>query len=236
MLTFYSGNFTSSWRKTSVTGKHVGRFLLLCCFSFFLADDLNSQQPKSKQQSKAAVIVLPRHDLYANTAQKILPLPISDGRLVVIAGAKVYMLGASGAVTWSAVLDNHVYGVAHRPSSNEIGVIGDDLAFFRLDLTTGKEIWHATVNGRASFADIKPFRNGYLIVVDLTGYRVWPGGFGPPKSDQLRYYGASDEDYWSTDFPVGAHLSVAGDKIYAVKFGKKDVTLQEIKIPSPMSN
>ncbi len=53
-------------------------------------------------------------------------------------------------------------------TTNEIGVIGCDLFFVRLDATTGKEKWRTQVNGASEYTQIAPYAAGFLFVITRT--------------------------------------------------------------------
>jgi hypothetical protein len=143
------------------------------------------------------------------------------------------MVTVTGDVAWRYSTEVPlIVQPAYRADRNEIAVVGLDLTFQRLSAATGELLWRSRKVGRSSFGDVKPYANGYLVVVDEGMYRedARPGEPIPP--DSLEYYGETDRDSWRVDFPVGARLTVAGNVIYAVSYGRNSVTLQEIAPPT----
>jgi hypothetical protein len=119
-------------------------------------------------------------------------------------------------------------------AQNEIALVGIDLLFVRLDAATGELKWKADTLGRAGFTDIAAYGNGYLVHVDMSGYRENEKGLGrkKPTPDQLYYWGESEKDGWSIDFPIGADLLVDGKVIYAVRHIRGEVRLRVMHPPA----
>ncbi|MCU1309666.1 MAG: PQQ-like domain [Candidatus Angelobacter sp.] len=185
--------------------------------------------PARKQHSNSKNrIVFAGESIVSPKISRIAPVSLPDGRMAVVAGDTIYMAGVDGKILWSYSLRAPITAKpALRLDQNEIAVIGYDLTFVRLDASTGKLVWKADMNGRAVFSNIQPYGQGYLVVLDMSGYRDNLLHY----NDQVEFWGDKDDDSWSLDFPIGASLTVVGDKIYAVQYEKKAVALTEIKPP-----
>jgi outer membrane protein assembly factor BamB len=196
--------------------------MLLRSFITILVVPLLSQAFQAETESP---LVLRSEPGWQTPAFDIDPLTFSDGRMLVTVQNKLYMISQDGQVAWTYSPNVPISAQpVFRPDRNEIGLVGLDLTFVRLDAATGKEIWRARANGRANFADLKPYRDGYVVLTDRAGYR---DSGNPELPDRLSYWGVAN-DTWSVDFPRGARLAVAGDRIYAIRFGD-DVVVQEIR-------
>jgi hypothetical protein len=168
--------------------------------------------------------------------EKIRPVALPDGRLLVSRFGAVYMLDASGKQLWKYVTDGETLTSepAYNAETNEIGIVGYDILFVRLDATTGEKKWRAATVGAASFINVAAYGKGFLIVVDMSGYREKDKESGYPhikgsNPDRLEYYGETDDDFWSADFPIGAQLLVNGKHIYAVRRTRDAVHLRELQ-------
>jgi outer membrane protein assembly factor BamB len=177
-------------------------------------------------------IVLERTTNNAFPSADIKPVVLADGRIVVGVGDTVYLLAPNGTVLWkyaTAAGETLTSEPAFNSAQNEIAVVGNDLLFVRLDARTGKLKWKAEAEGRGRFSRIVAYQNGYLVVVDMFGYRENSPADNQP--DRLEYWKDPEEQSWTTDFPVGAELVVDGSRIYSLSRGKDKVRLRELKIP-----
>ncbi len=179
-------------------------------------------------------VILKRTNDGGFPSSNIKPIVLPDGRIVVSVADTVYMLAPNGGVLWKYATAGETLTSepTYSPELNEIALVGNDLLFVRLDATTGKLKWRATTNGRAGFSSVTAYGEGYLVVVDMNGYRK----NGPDKSklrspDLLEYWESREGHFWKIDFPVGAELIVDGKRIYSLNRGKGKVRLRELQVP-----
>lgn len=155
---------------------------------------------------------------------RVAPQVLPDGRMLLGVSDTVYLVGADGTVTWKFVTKGleQALTLAAPPAfnlrTNEIGVIGCDLFFVRLDATTGTEKWRTHVNGSSEYRQIAPYGSGFLLVISSHG------------EDELQYWGDSEEEFRQTDFPSGATLIVSGEKIFAVRNLGSSVRVKELRL------
>jgi outer membrane protein assembly factor BamB len=175
-----------------------------------------SAQPQSNQSSRNG-IVLERTKDGGFPSTRIRPLVLTDGRMVVCVADSIYMLAPDGAVLWKYATQGETLTSepAFNAELNEIGVVGNDLLFVRLDATTGKLKWRATTAGRAGFSSVTAYANGYLVVVDMTGYRENSDKSKVRIQDQLEFWTDQKDRSWKVDFPTGAEVLVSGNRILA---------------------
>jgi hypothetical protein len=193
----------------------------------------------SQQQAKtgdSADLVFQRTQTDSLPEGKIRPIVLPDGRMVLTIGDTVYMVGADGKQLWKYANpygDTLTSEPAFNAERNEIGLVCQDAYFVRLDAATGNKIWDWAMNGSPFYRSVAPYGKGYLTVIGMEYYRENNLGFGAWKqTDQLRYYGDSQKDIWTIDFPINAELVVNGNKIYAVIHKKDEIQLQELHPPS----
>jgi hypothetical protein len=196
------------------------------------------QSPTAERQP--AGLVFPRSDAYNQGDDKIPPLVLPDGRILVSAIDTVYMLRADHTVLWKYSAGTALTAQpAFHSALNEIAIVAFDLVFHRIDAETGKFKCGADTNGGAVFSQVAAYGRGYLVVVSMEGYRekqrLMKDSFR--TLDQLDYWDDSISAHetgnvaWSVDFPIGAQLLVAGQELFAVNFSKSRVLLKPIRIP-----
>jgi len=161
---------------------------------------------------------------------ELRPLVLLDGRMLVGVADSVYMLDASGKQSWKYQEETLAAEPAFNAARNEIAVVMHDLLFVRLDAATGKVKWTAPSTGRGAFRGVSAYENGFLIVVDMSGYR---DGGSRQLPDRLEYWGDSDKDFWYIDFPQKAELLVDGTKFYALFRDQDEVRLKNLHAPGP---
>jgi len=88
--------------------------------------------------------------------------------------------------------------------------------------------------GGATFINVAAYGRGFLVVVDMTEYREKAKEFKDPRikgtdPDRLEYWGQTEDDEWTADFPIGAQLLVNGKHIYAVRRTRDLVHLRELQ-------
>jgi hypothetical protein len=146
--------------------------------------------------------------------ERLRPVALPDGRFLLSRFGTVYMLNSAGNQLWKYETNSENESLTSEPAynaeTNEVGVVGYDLLFVRLDATTGKEKWRATTVGGANFVNVAAYGRGFLVVVDMTHYRenskMEHSKYRDP--DRLEYYGETEDDEWIADFPIGARLLV----------------------------
>jgi len=154
--------------------------------------------------------------------ERIRPVGLPDGRVIVSRFGTVYMLDAAGKQLWKFETDGENVSLSSEPAynaeTNEVGVVGYDLLFVRLDATTGEVKWTAPTVGGAVFLKVVAYGRGFLVLVDMSSYRQKSkqehSKYRDP--DRLEYWGPTEDDEWIADFPIGAELLVNGKQIYAV--------------------
>jgi|SRR5579871_1592257 len=166
---------------------------------------------------------------YTIPIPRILPLALPDGRLLLTVGSLLKMAQPDGRIIWTYSADDIITAQpAFRPDRDELGIITSVLEFIRLDARTGRELTNDHVSGTGDrYTDVKPFGSGYLVLNDGTFARE---RFHDAKiPDELDYFSETGEKQ-RMPFPAGAKLLVDGDRLYAVTYGEKSVTLQRIVI------
>lgn len=216
---------------------HIMRTRLLV-IALFAAATLAPAQPKpTPERHFGPEVTFTPQKMDDFPDKKIRAIALPDGRILLSRFGTVYMLDASGKQLWKYQTDNENEQLTAEPAynaeTNEIGIVGSDILFARLDATTGEEKWRATTVGAAEFIHVAAYGKGFLIVVDMSGYREKEKEFGIQNSkgsepDQLEYYGETEDDFWSAEFPVGAQLLVNGQHIYAVRRTRIAMHLREL--------
>jgi hypothetical protein len=172
---------------------------------------------------------------------RIRPVALPDGRLLLSRFDTVYMLDASGKQLWKYETDSENESLTSEPAynaeTNEIGIVGTDLFFVRLNATTGEEKWRARTVGSATFINVAAYGRGFLVVADRTEYREKAKEFKAPHikgtdPDRLEYWGQTEDDGWIANFPIGAQLLVNGRHIYSFRRTRDVVHLRELQ-PAP---
>ncbi len=160
---------------------------------------------------------------------KLRPVVLPDGRMIVAVADTVYMVDANGKQLWKYKDDTLVSEPAFNSALNEVAVVMYDLWAVRLNATTGKVKWTPLKVGRGLFSSVSSYEKGFLVVVDMSGYRE--NSRDPSIPDRLEYWGESDKDFWYIDFPKNASLVVDGNKIYALHRKPDKVSLLELHPP-----
>lgn len=221
----------------------------------FAATELLPEDAFMKLVSLAAVVVLPGM-LFApkignsstgklsfeakcpqpGLCKPIAPTVLPNGNILLTVGDSVCMVDSKGKQLWIYATGESILAApAFNPRLNEVAVIGFDLYFARLDAVTGKLKWKADSVGRALFRQIESFSDGYLLVVDMQGYREKEKDFKVPAAqDRLEFWGPTRRASWSVSFPQGAKLLVIEKRIYAVFSSIDRMTLHEIVLPGPL--
>jgi len=147
--------------------------------------------------------------------------------MLVTSCNSLYMLDAKERVVWkwftsgAAITDQPVID-----STGTIYVIALDLIWVALDAATGELKWRKDSNGRATYSQIKPYRDDqYLVVINMEGYREAHSRLNEP--DQLVLC-KGQEEVWTKDFPANATLQVWGHRILAITSEKGRAQIVEI--------
>ena len=180
-------------------------------------------QSAEKSDSSGELVLRGKRTIWP--AHELRPLVLPDGRMVVSVADSVYVLDAGGKQLWKYEKGTLAAEPAFSAARNEIAVVMYDLVFVRLDATTGQVKWTAPSTGRGAFRAVSSYENGFLIVVDMSGYR---NSLSPKLPDRLEYWGDSDKDSWGIDFPQNAELLVDGETIYALSRGRGELRLKEL--------
>lgn len=170
------------------------------------------------------------NDSSSRDTEKLEPVVLPNGQMLIAVTDSVFMVGSDGIVLWrySTHSPNEVLTSepAYNATLNQVAVVGTDLLFVRLDATTGKVKWKADTVGRAVFTRVAAYEKGFLVVANMSGYRMSQDD--TPVSDTLEYWGESEGDSWSIDFPRRAELVVNGKRIYALKRNGKSSRLLQL--------
>lgn len=165
---------------------------------------------------------------------------IVGDRVLVAAGSTLYMLDDRQQVRWSFDARADINGFAYVPKSDTVYVIAMDLTYVAVDMKSGKQTWSLDAMGRATFADIQPYKDDkYIVVTDMGEYEE-----EYTKCMEMRLEGKKavclrktpdvvelcqeHETVGRADFPPGAHLAVVGDHVWAISPGKDSVSIREI--------
>lgn len=159
---------------------------------------------------------------------QLQPVPIGDGRLIVSIADTVYMLGPDGKQLWKYQNETLRCGPAFNASTNEVAVVMYDLQAVRLDASTGQVKWKSNAVGRASYASVASYGRGFLVLIDMSGYR---DQLDSKTQDKLEYWENSEQSSWSIEFPSQAELVVDGKRIYALSRSREELRLQELHAP-----
>lgn len=156
----------------------------------------------------------------------IPPLIISPDRMLITSCNSLYMLDSKKRVVWkwatsgAAITDQPVID-----STGTIYVIALDLIWVALDAGTGELKCRKNSNGRATYSQIKPYRDDqYLVVTNVEGYRE---AHAMDEPDRLVLCKGRKE-IWTKDFPANATLQVWGDRILAITSEKGRAEIVEI--------
>jgi PQQ-like domain len=210
------------------------RFLIFALFAFSaLAPAQSSQAMPNRYFGPALTFKTKGSGDWPD--ERINPVALPDGRLLLSRFGTVYMLDATGKQLWKYETGSENESLTAEPAynaaTNEVGVVGYDQFFARLDATTGKERWRATTVGGASFINVASYGRGFLVVVDMTHYREESkmDHLRYRDPDQLQYWGHTEDDGWIADFPIGARLLVSGKQVYAVWRARGGVRLRALQ-------
>ena len=92
----------------------------------------------------------------------------------------------------------------------------------------GNELWTDQINGSHGYKQILPYKNGFVVLVDETIYRM---KFDDPNmEDYIVYYEYNrDQDHiWTKSFPGNATVKIMGDHIYAVYYRHKKLIRKRV--------
>jgi hypothetical protein len=156
------------------------------------------------------------------------PIVLEDGRMLVAVNDSVYMVGAKGEELWKYQKQTLTSEPAFNAATNEVAVAMYDLLFVKLNAATGAVKWKSPSVGRGLLSSVHAYNNGFLVTVDMSGYR---NAETPTLPDRLEYWGSTDKDSWNTDFPRGSEIVVNGKTIYALVRGKNVLSMAEISPP-----
>jgi hypothetical protein len=209
-------------RETTRLQKHIA----LALIALLSATSIPAQGKESRSG-----IALERTRDGAFPKSRIKPLVLPDDRMLVSVADTVYVLGPNGDSPWKYATDGETFTSepTHNAELNEIAVVGYDLLFARLDANTGKLKLKAKTVGIALFSSVEAYVKGYLVVVDMSGYRE-NGTHNSNVSvpDQLEYWSDSEDRGWQIDFPRNAELVVSRSRIYCPTRGNPGIRLREL--------
>jgi outer membrane protein assembly factor BamB len=157
----------------------------------------------------------------------IPPLVISPDRLLVTACNTLYMLNGRKEVIWKWTTKGAAF--TDQPvidSTGTIYAIACDLIWVALDSETGQLKWRQGANGRATYTQIKPYKDDqYLIVVNMGGYRDMSPSF---HDEDTLFLCKGTQVIWEKDFPADATLQVWEKRILAVTYKDSRLVMEEI--------
>jgi len=177
---------------------------------------------------------------WRGTPQRVPPLFLPDGRMVVVAADSVYMLSQEGKQLWKYAIGEGkdpekvydegfgaglaVMEIAFQPARNELALVCEDNLSVRLDAATGKLKWLNEEMGPGEDLGVIAYGEGFL----------WRdnNGFG---SGDLSY--REEDGEWAIETPDDPEIFVNGDKIYCIeriysrKTGRYRILLRELHPP-----
>lgn len=201
-------------------------FTIICIGTFLLGGISLSGQTSGASHKSTDLVFHGRKRAWP--VRKLRPVQIGDGRMIVSVLDTVYMLDADGKELWKYQNETLRSEPAFNPSTNEVAVVMYDLLAVRLDASTGQVKWKSNAVGRSSYASVAPYGSGFLVLIDMSGYRNRLDSSTP---DKLEYWGESEKTSWSISFPAQAELVVDGKRIYALSRTQDDLRLKEIHAP-----
>jgi hypothetical protein len=161
-------------------------------------------------------------EVYPHQPQ-VRPVVISNNRLLVPVGDVLYMLDAEKRIVWKySVEPNMIYDVRADTHGRIYLAISDGL--FRVLDGEGEEVWGNFMNGSAQYSQISPYKQGMLVVINMSAYRQK----GLKSEDHIEYW-QNRKLVWRKDFPEQAQLEVWGEKILALKETKAGKEVVEIR-------
>lgn len=157
---------------------------------------------------------------------------LSENRKLATVGDTLYMLNAKNNIIWKWTTDGLSFtDIPIIDSQGIIYAIAQDLTWVALDSKTGEKLWQGTANGSASYSQIKLYKEDmYLVVVDMTGYRI-KVPYDANIKDQLTL-AKGNSIFWATEIPAGAKIQIRKGNVYAVFKQKGKTIFQRIKIPN----
>jgi outer membrane protein assembly factor BamB len=191
----------------------------------FVSLQSSAQVPSGSRSSRRSDDLILRASNYPQCpVGSVAPQVLSDGRMLFGSVDTVYVVASDGAISWKYVAKGPAQPLslyappAFNAKTNEVGVIGCDLFFVRLDGTSGKEKWRYSGNSSSEFKQIAPYGSGFLLVISSD------------EGDSLQYWSDSEDDLRQAEFPSGATLIVNGAKIYAIRSLNRSIRVREIHL------
>jgi hypothetical protein len=157
------------------------------------------------------------------TPRAISPIDVSADRLLVPVGDVLYMLDSNNQVVWEYVLEPDIIQDVMVDSKGDSYVTVSDGLLLALN-AAGKEVWRTGMMGSANYGQIKSYETGFLVIVNMQGYREK----GSDSEDILQFW-KDRKLAWEKPFPREAKLQVWANKILAVKPIKEGQEIQEIR-------
>lgn len=193
--------------------------------SGFAINSLGQEKP-SKQRSESLKLeykgeVLVEDENY--TPPAVVPIVVSSNRLLITVGDTLYMLDEKNQVVWDySVEPNIIFDVAVDANGMICMAVSDGL--LAVLNASGEKVWGNFMNGSANYTQIRSYKDGFLTVVDMEGYRAK----GSNSEDKLKFW-RDKKTVWSKEFPRGAKLQVWGNKILAINQIKEGQEIKEIR-------
>ena len=214
--------------------RRLGLTLVLLTLALVLTDGITSdclgQKKSSARKPRTLKLEYGNKELakyYGSPSAA--PIPVSPSRLLVTVGDTLYMLGRNGRVLWKHSEEpNTILDVSVGP--NGLIYVGVFDGVFRVLSRSGKEIWSHFMSGSANYSQIRSYKSGLLVVIDMEGYREKHPPAAPPEDiqDQLEFWN-NKKMVWQKEFPRGARLQVLGNRILAISQTKEGAEIREIR-------
>lgn len=162
---------------------------------------------------------------------KIAPISYSADSVLVTTDDTLYLIDDHNQVKWRySTNGNRIFDVAVNRRGTIYLAVADGLIYALNG--SGKEIWSHFMNGSANYTQIKPYRNGFLVVLNMQVYRDKQIAVEGPDSatipDLIEYW-SGHRRVWRKDFPAGARLLVNDRKGLAIMTAATGLSLAVIR-------
>ncbi len=198
--------------------------VLIGCTAFAVTSLL--QRKNVTQEPKTTKLPYANPDLTSDNyaPPSVAPIAMSSDGLLVPVGDTLYMLDSSNRVMWRYSFDPNIIRDVMVDPKGDIYVTSSEALILVLN-SSGKEVWRTGMSsGSAWYTQIKSYDGGFLVIVDMEGYRKK----GSTSEDIVQFW-KDRKLAWSKDFPRGAKLQLMGNRILAIATTKEGREVKEIR-------
>jgi len=196
---------------------------LVACAAFALASLIQKRAPNRKSDTLKLEYSNPNLSNDNYSPPVVSPIAIRSDRLLVPVGDTLYMLDSKNQIAWECPFEPNIIQDVMVDSRGDIYITLTDGLLLALN-ASGKEVWRTGLNGSAGYGQIKSYGDGFLVVVDMEGYRMK----GSNSEDTLQFW-KDRKLSWSKEFPRGAKLQLVGNRIVAITTTKEGREIKEIR-------